>query len=186
MILLEVSDDGSSQCVTTPRVKPPATKLFVIQRVNRAFQATIARNQRIQERMYLAPCTENTTLISPDARLYWFSNNFHLPVFHHHYQDRFIRQQTPKCGDNVLIAIRRFDFPTTRKYHPSLDKFWKKREASNRPEASWRQMKLYGIGKGGNLEIDLLRRRHEDVDRRRFVLHTLSSAVILVTRSQSP
>lgn len=156
MILLEVSD------APQPRrdIPGPAKPLFVLQRVNSAFQATITRSTTIQRRMWLKPYPKGSTMTAPYAQLHWLSIGLGLPGFNCGLYvpdpDAYTRDGTDFCA-NIIHD------PPENNPDPARDRYGRHdHPAKRRPEASWRKMKLHGTEESKELTLYLRR------DNRRF------------------
>jgi hypothetical protein len=120
------ADDG----VMSHRV--PAKDLFVFQRVNSCFQATITRNKTMRQRMFLEPRPESVTdtLANPQDSFQWLLNNIRVSV-----------GGRELVGNIGALRVRLSPDETG----PSSTK--------TRKEASWRQMKLHCIDSCGPLHM---------------------------------
>lgn len=148
MILVYVSIDSYNEQNSYARSKPsfpsPAKALFVLQRVNSAFKATIARNKTIQRRMSLAPYPRDSTDVAhPFSQIDWFAKemvtNIRGVPTHGLTWPRY--DYTHLCYDGITIGTHLLQLLRT---------------APPNPKASWRNMKLHCIEGGAPLEISLL------------------------------
>jgi hypothetical protein len=133
MILLHVADEDPDELpFFSEAPEGPAERLFVIQRVNRTFQATIRDSILLQQRMYLAPYPFElhfSNLSNPESDRFdpirWFRTG-RLARF-----DGLHCDDIRTCGDWIEC------FPVIVQDGRSPDEVWM------RPEASWRRMSCH-------------------------------------------
>lgn len=114
--------------------------MFVLQRVNSTFQATIARNKLIQQRMFLAPLLADTKGTHAYSRIEWFGEN--------------VRVADQYCGLHLTYSEKnKYLSERHRKARCVCQLPRDAQGIDGGPEASWREMQLHCIEKGEPLRL---------------------------------
>lgn len=137
--------DVKMDTLSNLRFQTPAKALFILQRVNSAFQATIARNTTIQQRMLLAPIPQGQDDTHHYSTLDWFRDKIERNTrydFSRHVRPYAKMPGFADHGGGIVITDRFIDRLSAP--YPGLQ------------DASWRKMKLHCIKDGKDLDIFLM------------------------------
>lgn len=129
-ILLQVSDEcRPAKVPKSPGFAAPVCKYFVLQRVNKSFQAIIERNKTIQRRMFLLPYPAETSGVKAHNSVAWLRDDIGIS----HQGTRL----SDLCGDLSFVTMWHMDTEPEgcRPFHSN-------------GEESWRKIRVHGI-KGG-------------------------------------